>query len=204
MLSPYRRNSLVVFLGAAIVSPAAMFANAKQLTEATMNQKLLTMEYAVRGKVVIAADKISSDFREGRGDDYPFDHIIYTNIGNPHSVGQKPLTWPRQVLALADLPAEVGVDHPQAKKLFPADAISRAREIKEGLGGHGTGAYSHSQGALCFREDIASFIQRRDATDTPSDPNSIYITNGASSGIQTILTALLSDETWYVQYLICF
>jgi alanine transaminase len=105
-----------------------------------MSQSLRRMEYAVRGKVVIAADKINEELKlvdPSTKAKYPFDHIVYTNIGNPQSVGQAPLTWPRQVLALVDLPDSVGVDHPAAKNLFPADAIRRAKEIKIGLGDTG-------------------------------------------------------------------
>jgi len=151
------------------------------------------MEYAVRGKVVIAADRITQDIAEGMGDKYPFDHIVYTNIGNPHSVGQKPLTWPRQVMALADLPDAVGVNHPDAEKLFPKDAIARAREIKRGLRG-GTGAYSHSQGARCFREDIVKFLEERDGI--PANPDDIFMTNGASAGIEMILKCMVANSNW--------
>ena len=70
-------------------------------------------------------------------------------------MGQAPLTWPRQVLALVDLPEAVGVNHPDAARLFPADALRRAKEIKQALGGHGTGAYSHSQGVTALRQDVA-------------------------------------------------
>jgi hypothetical protein len=38
----------------------------------------------------------SQDLLEGKGS-YPFKEILYCNIGNPHSVGQKPITWYRQV-----------------------------------------------------------------------------------------------------------
>lgn len=159
-----------------------------------MSQKLRKMEYAVRGKVVIAADHIHAELAAGDRS-RPFDHIVYTNIGNPHSVGQKPLTWPRQVLALADLPNHLGVDHKHATKLFPKDAIKRAKEIKEGLGGGGTGAYSHSQGALLFRQHIASFIEDRDG-GIPCNPEDIFMTNGASSGIEMILTCLIANSNW--------
>jgi aspartate/methionine/tyrosine aminotransferase len=154
------------------------------------------MEYAVRGKVVIAADEIH-ELLSKKKKAFPFHRIVYTNIGNPHSVGQLPLTWPRQVMALVDLPDEVGVDHPDATKLFPADVIRRAKEIKVGLSGHGTGAYTHSKGAKCFREDIAKFIEQRDG-GVKSDPENIFITNGASAGIGMILHALIADETWCV------
>lgn len=159
-----------------------------------MATNLKNMQYAVRGQVVIAADQITKNIASKSGPSYPFDHIIYTNIGNPHSVGQQALTWPRQVLALCDLPDDMGIDHPKAKQLFPSDAIDRAREIKKGLGGVGTGAYSHSQGAACFREDIVEFIKDRDG-GIPSNVDTIFMTNGASSGINMILTALISDDS---------
>ena len=144
----------------------------------------------MRGKVVILADQISDDLRE-HPEKYPnFDHIVYTNIGNPHGVGQKALTWPRQVLALVDLPSEVGVDHVDAEKMFPADAIRRARSIKQQLHG-GTGAYSHSQGASCFRKDICEFLKRRDG-GIEANPDDIFMTNGASSAIDMVFTALIS------------
>ncbi len=57
--------------------------------------------------------------------------------------GQHPLTYNRQVMALCDLPAEVGVDHPYADKIFPKDVLAKAREYREAIGPAGTGAYTH-------------------------------------------------------------
>eukprot|EP00536_Pseudo-nitzschia_multiseries_P010697 jgi/Psemu1/297635/fgenesh1_pm.336_\ len=161
------------------------------------------MEYAVRGTVVIAADRISAELkRKGAATTTatttaarPFDSIVYTNIGNPQSVGQQPLTWPRQVSALVDLPDSVGIDHPMASEIFPADAIRRARAIKKGLGGHGSGAYSHSKGAACFREDVVSFLQHRDGPEVPTNSEDIFLSNGASASITNLLTALIADST---------
>jgi len=165
----------------------------KALTLDTISDNLIKMEYAVRGAVVDAADRISEELRNGKTEMYPFDHIIYTNIGNPHAVGQKPLTWPRQVLALCDLPDECGIDHPQAHLLFPPDAIRRAREIKANLGVAGTGAYSHSKGVRSFREDIAAFLEKRDG-GVKADVDNIFLTNGASNGIGLVLQALIADN----------
>jgi len=176
-------------------APVSFIPKGKRLTMDTMSTNLKKMEYAVRGRVVIAADRIATELREPENKGkYPFDHIIYTNIGNPHSVGQKGLTWPRQVLALCDLPDDCGIDNPKAKKLFPADAIERAREIKIALNGMGTGAYTHSQGPMPFRQDISKFIEERDA-GVKSNPNHIFMTNGASCAISMILTTLLSDPS---------
>jgi len=156
------------------------------------------MEYAVRGDVVNAADRIQEELQENPDQtEFPFGKIVYTNIGNPHSVGQTPLTWPRQVLALVDLPPSVGVNHPDVFKLFPADAVRRAKEILQGLGEGGTGAYSHSKGARIFRDDIAAFIEERDG-GVPCDPEDLFLTNGASAGISMVMEAMIEDENWYV------
>jgi len=171
-----------------------------------MNRNLLKMEYAVRGTVVIAADKISEDLKakaagnhnHDNGDkiiDRPFEKIVYTNIGNPQSVGQQPLTWPRQVSALVDLPNAFGIDHPKATDIFPSDAIARAREIKIGLGGHGSGAYSHSKGAKIFRDDVVHFLKKRDGAEVPTSFRDLYLCNGASETIGHLLLALIADST---------
>eukprot|EP00538_Stauroneis_constricta_P002357 CAMPEP_0119570470 /NCGR_PEP_ID=MMETSP1352-20130426/43631_1 /TAXON_ID=265584 /ORGANISM="Stauroneis constricta, Strain CCMP1120" /LENGTH=491 /DNA_ID=CAMNT_0007620139 /DNA_START=26 /DNA_END=1501 /DNA_ORIENTATION=+ len=171
--------------------------NKKTLNEDTMFQQLRAMEYAVRGKVVIAADVIHDELVKNKNSNskYPFDHIVYTNIGNPQSVGQKPLTWPRQVLALVDLPDAVGVHHPLAEQMFPKDAIQRAIEIKTclGCGDGSSGAYSHSQGNICFRQDIAKFIEDRDG-GVPCNPDDLFITNGASAAIGYVLHALIANN----------
>lgn len=171
----------------------------KRLTVETMNQSIRQMEYAVRGKIVIQADSIAEELRNNDHNGpvkYDFDHIVYTNIGNPQSMGQKPLTWPRQVMALVDLPDHVGVDHPDAPKLFPADAIERAREIKSALAHGSTGAYSHSKGVRQLREDVVHFLKQRDGALVQTDPEDIFLTNGASAGIVMILNALIADSTW--------
>jgi len=148
----------------------------------TMAQSLRRMEYAVRGKIVMKAEELQSQGRD----------IIYTNIGNPHGVGQKPLTYNRQVLSLCDLPAEVGVDHPDVTKLFPADVIAKAKEYRAAIGPSGTGAYTHSQGLPKFRQNVADFIAARDGH--PAYPGDIFLTNGASSAIQMVLTGLIASD----------
>jgi aspartate/methionine/tyrosine aminotransferase len=82
-------------------------------------------------------------------------------IGNPQAVGQRPITYFRQVLALTDL-GDYGLDHPEVNTMFPVDVVKRARNIREILAGSGTGAYTGSQGALGFRKDVAEFLEKRD------------------------------------------
>merc|ERR1719410_2624996 len=151
--------------------------------EETMSQSLRRMQYAVRGEVVMRADELQAEGRE----------ILYTNIGNPHQVGQPPISYYRQVLALCDLPPQFGVDHPNVLSMFPEDVIERAREYREILGPSGTGAYTHSQGILGFRKHVADFIQTRDS-GYPSYPGNIFLTNGASSAIGMVLQTLLASN----------
>ncbi|KAL7510056.1 hypothetical protein ACHAXN_006972 [Cyclotella atomus] len=152
------------------------------------------MEYAVRGKIAMEADKISDELSSKSPHSHPFDHIIYTNIGNPHAVQQKALTWPRQVMALLQLPDPIGINHPEAHKLFPIDAIERAKEMKKALGGHGIGAYTHSKGIKEFRRDVARFIEERDGAKVGSvDVENIFLTAGASEAITMVMTGLIRD-----------
>lgn len=132
-------------------------------------------QYAVRGPIVARALQLE---REGRD-------IIYCNIGNPQAQEQRPLTYLRQVLALCQYPDLID----QAKDLFPDDVRERARQVLEGTK-HGLGAYSESKGVRFVREAVADFIRERDGID--ADPEAIYLTDGASKGVQTALRLVLS------------
>eukprot|EP00571_Detonula_confervacea_P015798 CAMPEP_0172299458 /NCGR_PEP_ID=MMETSP1058-20130122/1762_1 /TAXON_ID=83371 /ORGANISM="Detonula confervacea, Strain CCMP 353" /LENGTH=539 /DNA_ID=CAMNT_0013008913 /DNA_START=72 /DNA_END=1691 /DNA_ORIENTATION=+ len=167
----------------------------KRLNIDTISDNLKTMEYAVRGKIAIEADRISGELSSPTGETFPFDHIVYTNIGNPHAVQQKAITWPRQVMALLQLPDALGIDHPNASQMFPEDAIQRAREMKKSLGGHGIGAYTNSKGVAQFRKDVAKFIEERDGAEPGSvDIEKMYLTTGASEAITMIMRALIKDS----------
>jgi aspartate/methionine/tyrosine aminotransferase len=132
-------------------------------------------EYAVRGPIVARAQELE---RQGR-------RIIYCNIGNPQSLGQKPLTWVRQVLSLVEWP-ELADRLPAGA--VPADAIETARRVLR-ASGHGLGAYTESKGYRFVREAIAEFIHARDGI--AADPDAIFLTDGASKGAQSVLRILI-------------
>lgn len=139
-----------------------------------LGRAVLETEYAVRGPIVARAQDLEKQGRE----------IIYCNIGNPQSLGQKPLTWNRQILALCEYP-ELMTAAPGA---FPVDVVETAREILAGTR-HGLGAYSESRGVRFIREAVAEFILERDHMRV--DPDAIFLTDGASKGVQTILRLLI-------------
>ena len=131
-------------------------------------------QYAVRGPIVARAKELERAGRE----------IIYCNIGNPHALGQKPLTFVRQVLALCQYPDLLE----RAEQVFPEDARAAARTLLDGMR-YGMGAYSESKGVRTIRDAVAAFIEERDGI--PADPESIYLTDGASKGVQTALRILV-------------
>jgi aspartate/methionine/tyrosine aminotransferase len=141
---------------------------------ADLGKIVLQTEYAVRGPIVARAAELEKQGRE----------IIYCNIGNPQSLGQMPLTWNRQILALCEYPALMDL----APGAFPADAVETARAILAGTK-HGLGAYSESRGVRFIREAVAEFILERDHIGV--DPDAIFLTDGASKGVQTILRLLI-------------
>jgi hypothetical protein len=73
-------------------------------------------QYAVRGELYLKGEALRAAGRD----------ILYTNVGNPHSVGGTPVTFVRQVLALITAPFLM--DGPAAAA-FPADAIARAKQV---------------------------------------------------------------------------
>jgi alanine transaminase len=81
---------------------------ASGITIDTINPKVKDMQYAVRGAIVSKAGEIEEDLKANPSK-YNFDKIVMCNIGNPQSLGQKPITFYRQVLALCDYPEVSGV-----------------------------------------------------------------------------------------------
>lgn len=59
----------------------------KVLTYDTIAECVRKCQYAVRGEIYLAATERIKAGKE----------VIFTNVGNPHGLGQKPLTFLRQV-----------------------------------------------------------------------------------------------------------
>ena len=143
-----------------------------------INSRLIEAQYAVRGKIVLRAQELEAKGKK----------IIYCNIGNPQALKQKPMTYIRQVLSLLEYPKLI--NNPDSQKIFPKDIIERAKFILE-KNPTGTGAYTQSAGITFVRQAIADFIQKRDGI--PADKEKIILTDGASKGVQSVLTLLLKN-----------
>ncbi|KAK2781316.1 hypothetical protein FQN52_001686 [Onygenales sp. PD_12] len=168
-----------------------------RLNISNINPNVLAAKYAVRGELAVKAEEYRVKLAAAANgnppvggdieDILPFDKVIFANIGNPQQLDQKPITFFRQVLSLLEYPALL--DNEEALKTsfnYKQDVIDRARRLLKDV--QSVGAYSQSHGAPAVRESVAKFIERRDGF--PADPAKIYLSAGASSGVNTLLNVL--------------
>ena len=140
----------------------------------------------MRGELVLRAAEMQKQLNERPGS-IGIKKILACNIGNPQAVGQQPLSFGRQVQALLVCPSLL--DMPGADKLFAPDAMARAREYLAAIP-EGVGAYSESQGVAIVRQQVAEFITERDG-GVPALKEDIFLTDGASKGVEFLLKLLL-------------
>lgn len=152
-------------------------AGMKVLTEENVFGNLRRMEYAVRGPLLLRALEIEKELQKGVTK--PFTEVIKANVGDAHAMGQKPITFLRQVLTLTVSPELLN------DPTYPEDAKNRARCILGGCKGSSVGSYSESAGIELIRKHVAEYIQDRDGI--PSDYHNIILSNGASDGIKSLL-----------------
>lgn len=150
----------------------------------SVNPNLQRAQYAVRGAIVQRAAEISEQLESGH-DNFNFDKILYCNVGNPQSLGQKPLTFPRQVLVCWEYPEMLQNEAVAAQ--FPADVKERAQQLTQALQ---PGAYTPSTGSPHLRKVVAGAIERRDGH--ACDPESVLLTDGASQSVHALFRTIIS------------
>lgn len=158
----------------------------------SVNPNLVEMEYAVRGPIPMRAAEMEAQGRK----------IIPCNIGNPQAMGQQPITFYREVISLLETPGRIARERRLrgVAGVAPGDLVDEyvldvaehvLAQLKTGLG-----AYSESKGPRFIREAVAAYIDRRDTVDgrevVASDPDQVFLTNGASEGAMFILEILIS------------
>ncbi len=168
-----------------------------------INPHVIEMEYAVRGPIPQRAAVME---REGR-------RIIPCNIGNPQALGQPAISFHRQVVALLEEPTRLDrekkfnrilkntpgvVDELREEDLVSEYVLDYVATMLDQWP-DGMGAYTESRGPLFIRKAIARFIDRRDGVTpadlVPADPDSIFLTEGASEGVRLILEMLITDSS---------
>ncbi|KAL2857954.1 pyridoxal phosphate-dependent transferase [Aspergillus pseudoustus] len=151
-----------------------------------INSNVKAAKYAVRGELAVKAEEYRVKLAQG-DKSLPFDSVIFANIGNPQQLDQKPITFFRQVLSLLENPLLLNNKETlRATFGYQDDVIERAEKLLAEV--QSVGAYSHSQGAPLVRQSVAKFIEERDGFS--ADPQSIFLTGGASSGVNTLLNVI--------------
>ncbi|KAI9782884.1 MAG: hypothetical protein M1816_001665 [Peltula sp. TS41687] len=145
-------------------------------------------KYAVRGELAVRAEEyrkqLEQQARTGAENKFPFDRVVSANIGNPQQLDQKPFTFFRQVLSLLEHPPLLEKEDILLNHLgYKQDVLDRARWLLSEC--QSVGAYSQSAGVPGIRNSVAKFIEQRDGY--PADPASVYLSAGASSGVNTLL-----------------
>lgn len=170
----------------------------------TVNRRMLEMEYAVRGPIPRRAAELKLRGRR----------IIPCNLGNPQALGQQPISFYREVLSLVEHPVRIererklkamfnggALDGPGGLEPddFHSDYVLELSERYLSQMETGMGAYSDSSGPWFIREAVADFIDRRDGADggavPRSDPEQVFITNGASEGVRYVVDLLIDDTS---------
>lgn len=162
-----------------------------RLTVDSINQNVRRAQYAVRGELAVKSEQYRAQLAKG-DTSLPFKQVISANIGNPQQLDQKPITFFRQVCSLLENPQLLDREDVLVNSLgYKSDVLDRARWLLKHAGS--VGAYSASTGVPVIRESIARFLERRDGF--PADPAHIYLSGGASAGVNTLLNVLCADQS---------
>ena len=173
--------------------------NSIQPWDMAVNRNILDMEYAVRGPIPQRAAELK---KSGQS-------IIPCNIGNPQALGQRPISYYREVLSLVEHPVRIererrlrslfnggaldGVSVEDFHSDYVLDLSERFLEQME----TGMGAYSESSGPQFIREAVSAFIDRRDGANEQAGVRSrseqVFITNGASEAVRYVIDLLIDD-----------
>ncbi|RVE45199.1 hypothetical protein evm_010140 [Chilo suppressalis] len=155
------------------------------ITAENINRNLLNVNYAVRGPILDRAMQLERELEKGI--EKSFDRVVRANIGDCHALGQPPITFIRQVVALAACPELASSPD------IPADVKERVREILGDCTRGSVGAYSPSLGLRVVRDRVASYIRARDG-GVPASPDDVVLGAGASDVIKTVLTLFAGDQ----------
>jgi len=162
------------------------FNSNKCLSVDNINPHIRAAKYAVRGELAVKAEEYRERLADG-DKTLPFDSVIFANIGNPQQLDQLPITFFRQVLSLIENPLLLeNTDALKTSFGYKQDVIDRAKALLDNV--QSVGAYSHSQGATGIRNSVAKFIEERDGF--PAHPQDLFLTAGASSGVNTLLNVI--------------
>eukprot|EP00062_Callorhinchus_milii_P010288 gi/632955149/ref/XP_007893327.1/ PREDICTED: alanine aminotransferase 2-like [Callorhinchus milii] len=156
----------------------------RQLTLGNINPYVMQVEDLTL-TLLTKASEIKKELQQGVKK--PFTKVVECHWGDAQALGQKPITFLRQVMAVCTFPE---LQHDAS---IPEDAKHRAKKILESCDGGSIGAYNHSQSLTYIQRKLAKYIERRDG-GVASHPHHIYIMNGTSTCITIMMNMLITGE----------
>lgn len=155
----------------------------KSITLRNLNPHIIKLEYAIRGSLFHRLTEIENELKKGT--QMPFTRLIKANIGDGHSIGQKPISFIRQVLACVSYPELIKTEY------FLQDVKQRAADVLNGCDGNSVGSYTTSLGIDAVRQSVATYIEKRDGCK--ADWNNICLSPGASAAIKSCLKLFINN-----------
>lgn len=138
--------------GTAVVAAPTDATVAPPLSVASITQRVVRAEYAVRGEIVRRASVIEEELNAGRGS-YPFSKVVWCNIGNPQILGQQPMTYFRQVLSLCE--------YPQVSVTCPSGGLAHIAQPDRCLKAQLTPSLNTEPASLSHTEQAAPTMQQQ-------------------------------------------
>jgi hypothetical protein len=132
--------------------------SSKRLTRESINQNVVAAKYAVRGELAVRSEEFRAQLLKGNPNNLPFSQVISANIGNPQQLGQKPITFFRQVCSILENPDLLKSEDALVNQLgYKTDVIERAKTLLKHC--QSVGAYSASAGVPQIKESVAAFLE---------------------------------------------
>ncbi|XP_072364023.1 alanine aminotransferase 2-like isoform X2 [Scyliorhinus torazame] len=114
--------------------------------------------------------------------------VIARHSGDAQAMGQKPITFLRQVLAVCTF-TKLFTD-----QTLPQDVKRRAQEILDNCEGKSIGSYTRSAGMSYVQNNVAKYMEKRDG-GIVADPNDIYLMSGTSNSLEIIFKMLIDNRS---------
>lgn len=170
----------------------------KVLREATINPAVIKSEYAVRGYIPTIAGKIKEDLLHNPKS-YNFDHVVELNIGNPLIFSTNPIWVLRELSTVAlntGMDSKVVTDAIKSSPVLGPlikDNFLKATEVKKLFTRIRDHMYVQGKenvsGYWGVKQEVANMISKRDGFKSAA--SRIFLSNGASTAIRSILEVLI-------------
>ncbi|XP_078542683.1 alanine aminotransferase 2-like [Lissotriton helveticus] len=157
----------------------------KVLTPGRLHRRITDLKVPAIEDILKQAAVIKQEL--ALGVEKPFQELIPCYSEDHHTVGQKPITFIRQVAAVCAYPELLNSVN------LPEDVKQRARSLLEELDGGTIGGYNIGYAMRSLPNKVAKYIERRDG-GVPASPNNVIISWGSTRAILSLMSFIVTEE----------